>query len=228
MGVEALLRLDSRDAGLLYPVSFLPALERMGLIVEVGQFVLREAVRQQNRWREQGFDLLMSINVSAIELNNKGYLCAFDNILREENYIIDSIMLELTESVLLRFEDDVESFRQLQRKGVRLAMDDFGAGYSNLDYLRRFPMDVVKIDRCFISNIETSVQDVALVRAIIQMTHSLKKTVIAEGIETSHQASLLLGLECDQAQGYFYGRSGTSDEIAELLRHQIAQAGEAT
>ena len=221
LGVEALVRWDSKESGLLYPQSFLPALERLGLIVEVGQFVLREALRQLNVWRGQGFrHLVMAVNVSSVELYQKGYFRALDKILHDEGYAPGSLMLELTESVLLQFEHDVESLEELKRRGIQLGMDDFGTGYSSLNYLRRFPVDILKIDRNFVANIATNEQDAALVKAILHMAKNMKKIVIAEGIETDEQATMLREFGCEQAQGFLFNKPLTAEAMSCLLRKE--------
>jgi diguanylate cyclase (GGDEF)-like protein/PAS domain S-box-containing protein len=207
IGAEALLRWPQPRGGVLLPESFIAVAERSELIVPLGQWVLREAVKQQRSWHEQGYpELIISANVSAVELQHKDYLVELDRIVDSVGVNPEKLLLELTESVLLsQTEQETPVLSGLRQRGLRLGIDDFGTGYSSLSYLRRFPVDIIKIDRSFITDCTTSVQDAALVRAIIGMSRSLNKTVIAEGVETLAQIEFLKSLGCDQAQGFYFG-----------------------
>jgi diguanylate cyclase (GGDEF)-like protein len=219
VGAEALLRWNDPDVGMILPQTFIPIAERSELIVPIGQWVLREAVLQQKEWRQQGFsELVVSANVSAVELQHRDYLVELDRILNEVGAHRGALLLELTESVLLsQTEQEAPVLPALRERGLRLGIDDFGTGYSSLSYLRRFPVDTIKIDQSFIADCTTSDQDAALVRAIVAMGRSLNKAVIAEGVETLEQVEFLNALGCDQAQGFYFGRPVPAGEFTRLL-----------
>ncbi len=220
LGAEALLRWARPGADVLSPESFIAIAERSELIIPLGQWVLREAMQQQCAWHEQGYrDLAMSANVSAVELQHGNYLLELDRIMDKVGGTPGKLFMEITESVLLsQTEQEAPVLLELRKRGLRLGIDDFGTGYSSLSYLRRFPVDIIKIDRSFIAECTTSEQDAALVRAIIGMSRSLKKTVIAEGVETQEQAEFLKSLGCDQAQGYYFGPPMPADQFSALLQ----------
>jgi diguanylate cyclase (GGDEF)-like protein/PAS domain S-box-containing protein len=225
VGAEALLRWNSPTHGFLLPPSFIPEAEQNGLIVPIGQVVLREAVRQYNEWRSYGLpSLTMSVNVSSVELHQDAHLRSVELILLEESYVHNSVMLELTESVLLQTEKEKGVVDHLKKRGLLIGIDDFGVGYANLDYLRRFPTDAIKIDRSFVANITTSNQDVALMKAIVSMARSFDQTLIAEGVETKEQRDLLVALGCDQAQGFFFSPPIPAASFVELLLSAEAQS----
>jgi diguanylate cyclase (GGDEF)-like protein/PAS domain S-box-containing protein len=214
VGVEALLRWQTVDQGLLAPLDFIPVAERSGLIVPIGQWVLREALRQQRVWRESGLPtLLMSINVSSVEISHKDYIVTLDKILKEESHVPGTLMFELTETVLLQAERETDVLSLLPQRGILLAIDDFGVGYSNLIYLRRFPVDVIKIDRYFVEHSMKRDEDSSLVKAIVDLGKSLNKVVIAEGVETEEQLLFLASIDCDQVQGFLFGKPDSANTL---------------
>jgi diguanylate cyclase (GGDEF)-like protein/PAS domain S-box-containing protein len=222
VGAEALLRWRTRDHGVQCPISFIPAAERSGLIVPIGQWVLREALRQQKVWRDAGLaNLLMSINVSSVEMQQPGYIAALANILKQEQFVPGSLMFELTETVLLQAERETDVLSFLPQMGIQLAIDDFGVGYSNLVYLKRFAVDCIKIDRYFVEHAATRDQDMLLVKAIVGLGKSLGKVLIAEGVETQGQVDILQTLGCDQIQGYFFAKPQSAESFETLLRSGI-------
>ena len=220
VGVEALLRWNHPQDGLLLPQSFIPVAERSELIVPLGSWVLQEAARQQCLWKQQGLpSMLLSANVSAIELKSQDYLYNLDRLVREDGLDLGNLLLELTESVFLdHTERDVSILEAIRLRGIRLAIDDFGTGYSGLGYLQRFPIDVIKIDRSFTAQCVTNEHDFSLVQAIIVLGRSLGKLIVAEGVETSEQAVLLERLGCHQGQGFYFGPALSAEAFANTLQ----------
>lgn len=222
IGAEALLRWQLSDSMILSPLSFIQIAERNGLIVPIGQLVLRSVLQQQRIWREQGGpSLRISVNVSPRELLHPEYLATFDTILAEGDYHPGSLLLELTESESLHSDQQRDLLSAFKRRGLDLGIDDFGVGYSNLDYLRRFPIDVIKIDRDFLRDAGTNHQDATLLKAMVTMAQTLKRVVIAEGVETQEQVDLLKALSCDQAQGFFFAPGITSEAFEALLTDRM-------
>lgn len=214
-GVEALLRWQHPDRGLIPPGDFIPALEELGLVVEVGDWVLGEACRQINRWRAQGLAVpKVSVNLSARQFASGRLGQRIAAILDASGVPPSCLELELTESILMR--DVGEAMRileSLKRLGPSIAIDDFGTGYSSLNYLKQFPIDVLKIDRSFVDGLPAGEQDAQIARAIIAMAHSLKLSVIAEGVETRAQLDFLREHGCDEVQGFYLGRPVPAQEL---------------
>ncbi|MBD5655562.1 MAG: EAL domain-containing protein [Candidatus Eremiobacteraeota bacterium] len=208
-GLEALARWNHPDLGLLQPSKFIALAEESGLIVALGEVMLLAACRDCVRWREKpGHEnLKVSVNVSARQFREDGFLQAVRNALAQTGLAAEALQLELTESMLIG--DEVYAMRTLQTladAGISLAIDDFGTGYSSLSYLKRLPVDVLKIDRSFIADITAVPDDTAIVRAVIAMAHSLKLDVVAEGVETIEQLEFLRAEGCDKIQGYLIGK----------------------
>jgi len=203
-GAEALLRWRHPARGLIGPVEFIGVAEETGLIVPIGQWVLREAARQVDQWRRQGHpSLRLAVNVSGVQFREEGLAALLQQVRAEFNLGRSQLMLEITESVLMHGSDLAEArMREIRANGVSYALDDFGTGYSSLSYLKRFPVDVVKIDRSFIADCASGGSDARLVEAIIRMAHSLDLSVTAEGVETADQVEFLRRHGCDQLQGY--------------------------
>ena len=219
LGVEALVRWEHPRYGLMSPLEFIPLAEETGLIVPLGQFVLEESVRQVAEWRRTvSPDLSLSVNVSAHQLDGRDLAALVESVLAETGLEPDALCLELTESALLRDSGNgADTLGDLRRLGVRFAVDDFGTGYSSLVYLRRFPVQLVKLDRSFVSGVPTSPQDAAIVSAVIDLAHALGMAAVAEGIETSEQRAALASLGCELGQGYLWSRPLPGDEITALL-----------
>jgi diguanylate cyclase (GGDEF)-like protein/PAS domain S-box-containing protein len=209
VATEALLRWEHPEPGLIGPGDFIDTAEESGLIVPIGEWVLREAYTQAALWVAEGADVRMSVNVSARQLADAGLLDVVREILSSGSSPLcrPKLILEVTESALIRdpaiASNDLDELKAL---GIELAMDDFGTGYSSLANLRRYPFDSIKIDRRFVSGITSSSEDLTIVRAVIDLAHGLGRTVIAEGVETAEQLDALQLLGCDLAQGYFLGR----------------------
>lgn len=218
-GFEALLRWQHPVRGLISPGEFIPVAEETGLIVPIGHWVLKEACRQICIWQEQFPDLpplTVSVNVSGKQFSQPNLIPQIRKILQETNLKPQSLRLEITESILIENTDVVSILLELKAMNIQLYMDDFGTGYSSLSYLHRFPVDTLKIDRSFISTMDTDRKNSGIVQTIIMLAHNLGMNVIAEGIETADQPVKLKNLGCEYGQGYFFSKPLVA-EAAELL-----------
>jgi len=208
IGMEALVRWQDPVQGLVPPDQFIPLAEETGLIVPIGEWVLREACKQGKAWRDAGAaDLRMAVNISARQFWRGNLLETVESVLQEVGADASMLELELTESVLMRHEaETVELLDQLSRRGITVSIDDFGTGYSSLSYLKRFPINKLKIDRSFVRDIQDDADDAAIVTAIVAMARGLKLRVIAEGVETPGQLAYLKSIGCDEIQGYLISK----------------------
>jgi diguanylate cyclase (GGDEF)-like protein len=214
-GVEALVRWNHPERGLLAADEFIGVVERTDLISELGRFVLAEAVRQWRHWRSQGLTLDLAVNLSTIDLLDLTLPGTIVDLLIEHGMPADRLTLEITESTLLQDEQRSDQvLRQLEQIGVCLAIDDFGTGYSSLSTLRKLPIRQVKIDRTFVAGIPDDKDNDTIVESTIQLAHTLGAVVVAEGVETETQLQRLAALGCDGAQGYLIGRPAPADELA--------------
>ena len=217
VGVEALIRWQHPTRGLVAPGEFIPLLEESGLIVPVGEWVLRTACRQACAWRETGFGHpRVAVNLSGRQLETENLFAVVKAALDECGLEPAYLELELTESYLMRNpEEAIATLSRLKAIGVRVSVDDFGTGYSSLSYLKRFPIGTLKIDQSFVRDMTNDAGDAHLVNAIIAMGHSLNISVVAEGIETHEQLALLRGNGCDLGQGFYIGRPMPFDALLE-------------
>lgn len=217
--LEALLRWDSQELGPISPDEFIHFAEKTGLIVGIGEWVLRKACHQAKNWRDQGIPLSrMAVNVSAIQFLHKDFSSLIATILAETGLEPDVLELELTESALINDEDSVLSVLQsLKQIGVQLAIDDFGTGYSSLSRLKNFPIDRLKIDQAFVRNIEQDSDNAAIVVAVIAMAEGMNMKVIAEGVETDGQLDFLKNKRCNEVQGYFLSKPLPSAHVVEFF-----------
>jgi diguanylate cyclase len=225
---EALIRWRHPTRGLIAPAEFIPLAEESGLIVPIGEWVLREACRQAFAWQAAGLrPLRVAVNLSALQFKQARLVDVIRSALDEARLEARYLELELTESAVMEdAEQSIETLRKLSELGVRIAVDDFGTGYSSLSYLRRLPLDRLKIDRAFIRDVATSRDDVAIVRAIVSLAHNLHLKVIAEGVETPEQLAFLNELGCDQYQGYHFSAPVPNNVFVSLVReHQADAAG---
>jgi EAL domain-containing protein (putative c-di-GMP-specific phosphodiesterase class I) len=218
-GSEALIRWTHPTRGPVPPARFIPVAEECGLILPIGNWVLRQACTQAQSWVEAGLPAsTIAVNVSAREFRDDGFLDGLSAILGETGLDPRSLELELTESVLMTHPESAASIlKTLRGQGIQVAIDDFGTGYSSLSYLRRFQIDALKIDQSFVGGITTAVDDASIVTAVISMARSLKLRVVAEGVETLEQSTFLRDHECDEAQGYYFSRPVPPHKFAELL-----------
>ncbi|MEV8503488.1 EAL domain-containing protein [Actinoplanes sp. NPDC051475] len=218
-GFEALVRWHHPVRGMIPPLEFIGAAEATGLIVPLGRWVLREACRQAVAWGAGTTrELKMAVNVSVRQFEHGDLAATVGEVVAETGMPVGQLCLEMTESVLLTDTDEnLAQLRRLKDLGVTLAMDDFGTGYSSLAYLRRFPMDTLKIDRSFVERLGGDSEDEALVRTIVRLGQSLGMTTVAEGIEDAAQLSILQDLRCDYAQGFYLSRPLPADEAGRVL-----------
>jgi diguanylate cyclase (GGDEF)-like protein len=221
IGMEALLRWQ-RAGGMEYPGSFIPLAERSGMIVPIGEWVLNEACRQARAWQDQGHaQLTVAVNLSALQFRHGDIVATVAAALRRSGLAPAQLELELTESILLHDSDSVNrSLQTLKAMGVALSIDDFGTGYSNLSYLRSLAVDKLKIDQSFVRGLGEDAGNSAIVKAIIQLGHTLQLSVIAEGVETGRQLAVLAGLGCDAAQGYYFSQPLPAGQFGDLLHQQ--------
>lgn len=221
-GMEALLRWQHPELGLVSPAQFIPLAEETGLIVPIGAWVLREACRQNKAWQDAGMARMrVSVNLSARQFQQQDIVEMTASALRESGLTADCLELELTESYIMQNpEAAIRTLRLLEKMGVFLSVDDFGTGYSSLSYLRRFPIDCLKIDRSFVQDIPGSADAAAIVSAIVAMASSLKLEIVAEGVETQDQLDYLKQLRCDRMQGFLFSRPIPANELEKLVKNQ--------
>ena len=222
-GFEALVRWYNPQRGMVSPATFIPVAEESGLIVQIGEWVLREACREAASWSQP---LQIAVNLSPIQFRHGDLAGLVHSVLLETGLAPTRLELEITEGVLVEdFARGVSILRRLKTLGVRIAMDDFGTGYSSLSYLQSFPFDKIKIDQSFISNVKSNPQSAAIVRAVIGLAHGLSLPVLAEGVETKAQLDFLAAESCDEVQGYLLGRPHPIMEYSELIgRDETAEA----
>jgi diguanylate cyclase (GGDEF)-like protein/PAS domain S-box-containing protein len=224
-GVEALLRWRHPDRGLLLPAQFMSIAEESGFIVPIGRWVLGEACRQSKVWEVTGLpSMRIAINVSAVELRDKDFVEHVRIILADSGLAPHLLELELTETFLMQDSSSTAVvLRSLKDLGVRLALDDFGTGYSSLSHLKGFPIDTLKIDRAFVTELTTNADDASIVRAVITLGKSLQIRVVAEGVESAEQLAKLQDYLCPEAQGFYFGRAVAGDELVPLLGKIVAE-----
>ena len=218
--VEALIRWHHPVKGLILPDTFIPVAEETGLIIPIGDWVLQEACRQARAWQQSGLpSLRVAVNLSATQFRQPNLLGTIHAALAKNNLLPKFLEIELTESaVMTNAEGSVAILEQLSRMGVVVAIDDFGTGYSSMSYLRRFPIDRLKIDGSFVRDLGTDADNTSIVQAIISLAHSLRLKVVAEGVETPAQLAHLKSLGCDQYQGYQFSAPGTAASIEAMMR----------
>ena len=215
-GVEALVRWNHPQRGLLAPAQFIGLAERFGLIVRLGDWIIDEACRQIAEWHAQGMTMPVAVNLSVMQLREADFADRVEQALARHGVPASQLLCEITESLAMEdFKSTQRTFEGLARIGVFLSIDDFGTGYSSLSHLRQLPARQVKIDRSFVQDLETQDDARAVVDAVIRLAHALGLGVVAEGVETKAQRDILLAMECDELQGFFYARPMT----APALRH---------
>ncbi len=222
VGMEALIRWQHPSLGLLYPSEFINLAEESGFIIPLGDWVLRTGCAQNKAWQDAGLTpLRLSVNFSARQFQQPTFISDVAQILKDTNLDPRWLELELTESSIMKDpEQAIEKLHELKLMGIKVAVDDFGTGYSSLNYLKRFPIDTLKIDKSFVADICKDPHDTAIVRAIINLGHALDVTVIAEGVETKEQLQYLSALECDAVQGFLFSKALSVKAFEELLVEQ--------
>jgi EAL domain-containing protein (putative c-di-GMP-specific phosphodiesterase class I) len=218
-GLEALIRWNDPEFGLVPPMDFVPLLEESGQIVQVGRWVFEQAVADAQRWRSLGLEVpRVAVNVSEVQLRHPNFVATVLGALGL-NGDAGGIDVEITETMIAQNTGaNVQKLRRLREAGLRIFMDDFGTGYSGLSQIAHLPLDALKIDRAFVAGMTISTEHMAIVSAIINLAKALRIYVVAEGVETEEQASRLYALGCDEAQGYLFDRPQPAEDIAKLLQ----------
>jgi EAL domain-containing protein (putative c-di-GMP-specific phosphodiesterase class I) len=222
VGLEALIRWNQPEQGLILPASFIPLLEESGLILEVGTWVLHQAMTDYRDWIEKGLNVpSIAVNVSPHQLLHPDFIAELEDALSPQSARRAPLDIEITEGVLLeKTEEVINKLHWIRSMGVQVAIDDFGTGYSSLRYLAHLPIDTLKIDRSFVTAMTEDADDMAIVSSIIALAHGLDLNVVAEGVDTEEQRKLLRLLRCDQMQGFLCGAAVAKDELEEILKAQ--------
>jgi diguanylate cyclase len=225
IGAEALLRWHHPEMGLISPMQFIPIADETGMILDIGAWVLQQACAQTKRWHNRGhFPFTIAVNMSAAQFRQSTVAHTVESVLNETQLPASSLELEITETLAMQdAQATAATMRRLKELGVQLAIDDFGTGYSSLAYLKRFPIDILKIDKSFIRDATVNEDDAAIVRAILALTRSLKLIAHAEGIETREQSAFLVQENCERVQGYLYGKPIDSEEFSLLIERGSAE-----
>ncbi len=223
VGLEVLLRWQHPSRGLVMPGEFIEIAEQSGLMGPISEQVLRTACQQNHDWQAEGLPpVRLAVNISAVQLRNRQLQNHIDHVLTETELDPKYLELEITEHAMM--EDEEETARNLgglKQLGLNIALDDFGTGYSSLSYVQRYPVDSLKIDRSFVKGVSSDPEAQAITTAIVAMAHGLGLRVVAEGVETEGQEKFLVGLGCDELQGYRFSRPVPAQEAAELLRNGV-------
>ncbi|MCI2285551.1 EAL domain-containing protein [Colwellia sp. MSW7] len=225
-GMEALVRFETPNKGLISPVVFIPVSEETGQIIDIGEIVLRKACYATKKWVDLGlFEGRVAVNLSAVQFTQANLVSQIASILKESKLPAKHLELEITEGTVMNSpQEAIDTMLQIRALGIHLSLDDFGTGYSSLAYLKKFPLNTLKIDKAFVDDIEESEQGRNMVATIVTIAHNLGMDVVAEGVETNHQLSFLSGLRCEQLQGYLYSKPLATEHFQKyLLAHQIAK-----
>ncbi len=225
-GVEALVRWQHPDWGMVSPGQFIPLAEETGLIVQIGEWVLKTACEQSRKWRDQGIPAMrVAVNLSARQFGQKTLLSDVAKIIADSGLTPECLELEITESLVMHNpEHAAETLHKLKAMGIALSIDDFGTGYSSLAYLKRFPIDCVKVDRSFIKDIPNDSDDMAITKSVIALGHNLRLKVVAEGVETADQREFLRSNGCDELQGFLFSKPLPGEEVTKLLKSHSAKS----
>jgi diguanylate cyclase (GGDEF)-like protein len=221
--MEALLRWNRPGKGLVSPAEFIPVAEDTGLIIPIGEWVLKTACSQNLAWQESGLPpMTVSVNISGKQFQREDFMATILRVLEYSSLDPKYLELEVTENILMKnVNSNIDIMKQLSELGIRISIDDFGTGYSSFNYLKHFPVNVLKIDKSFIDDITNNAKDLAIVSAIILMAHSLNLTVVAEGVEEIEQLELLLDYKCDEIQGYYYSRPLPANEFVDFVKKSM-------
>ncbi|MCW2607897.1 MAG: hypothetical protein JWO60_2590, partial [Frankiales bacterium] len=223
VGAEALVRWQHPERGLLPPSEFIPLAESSGLVVELGEWVLREACAHAARWQAAGLDYEVGVNLSPHQLAGGRIVDVVRDVLATTGATPERLVLEVTESALMDDPDAADVLQVLRDLGVRLALDDFGTGYSSLTYLKRFPVDAIKVDRSFVSGLGRDADDEAIVASVVSLARAIGKSVVAEGVETVTQLDVLRSLGVDRAQGFLWSPGLPAEQLDRWLALQARQ-----
>lgn len=220
VSLEALMRWKNPELGFVSPVEFIPIAEETGIIVDIGEWVIRAACKQNKEWKNKGYCYdTIAVNVSSLQLRQRGFVELVKNILKEIGLKPEFLELEITESVLMEsLEKSVEILNELRKIGVKTALDDFGTGYSSLNYLMKIPIDTLKIDKTFIDNVSTNYSQKSIIEGIIIIAHEMALDVVAEGVEVQEQLKILADKKCDKIQGYLFSKPYEAKDIEKILQ----------
>jgi diguanylate cyclase (GGDEF)-like protein len=225
VGMEALVRWRHPELGFISPSEFIPLAEDTGLIVPLSEWILRHACAQNKLWFDEGFPLNVAVNLSARQFQQQDLAQTILKIIEETGLEPGTLDLEITESSIMKnAEAAIKTLEELKKTGIRISIDDFGTGYSSLGYLKRLPIDILKIDRSFVQDVTSNPDDAALVMAIVTLAHNLRLKVVAEGVETEDQFKFLQLLKCDECQGYLFSEPVTAEKFRKLLDEEIRLA----
>ena len=221
-GMEALLRWNDPEDGLVPPSKFIPLLEETGMIIEAGAWALTRAMTDYRAWQAQGLTPpRVAVNVSQVQLQRNDFVSTVERLVSDAGGVGGGLEIEITESLIMQdIEANIQKLHAIREMGVEVAIDDFGTGYSSLSYIAKLPINALKIDRAFIINMTSNADDLSIVSAIISLAHSLNLRVIAEGVETKEQAKLLRLLKCDEIQGFLFSPGVPAEQIEEFLRNK--------
>jgi len=219
---EALIRWKHPDWGFVSPNEFIPIAEETGLIIPIGEWVLKNACKQNKEWKDKGYIYdFIAVNVSSVQLQQRNFINNIKEILNEYNLKPQFLELEITESVLMKYIDwNIKTLNQLKNMGVKVAIDDFGTGYSSLNYLKNLPIDSIKVDKSFIDGICLNANGESIVEGIILLAHKMNLEVVAEGVEKKEQLNILREKQCDKIQGYYISKPLQAKEIEELIKRE--------
>ena len=222
-GAEALIRWQHPELGFVAPSEFIPLAEETGLIIPIGQWVLNTACEQFKEWQtKEMLQLSVAVNLSMLQLRQENFVEMVQQVLNDTGLDPQHLEFEITESKAMNNVDlFIQKLIALKKLGVGISIDDFGTGYSSFGYLKQLPIDTLKIDRSFINDITNSEEDAAIVQAIIAMAHILKLKVVAEGVETANQLSLLEQYKCNAVQGYYLSRPLVAEDFVRMLRSRV-------
>ncbi len=227
VGMEALLRWDHPERGPISPAEFVPVAEATGAIVPIGEWVLRQACAQNKAWREAGLPpFAVAVNLSAVQFRQDDLVATVDAALRDAGLDPGDLHLEITESVFMQ-ERGREMLLDFRRRGIRISLDDFGTGYSSLSYLTRFPIDKIKLDQSFVRDIAHDTSSAAIIKAVVNLGHSLNMRVNVEGVETLEELGILKSYGVDEIQGYYYNRPLSADAVPEFVAGAVASSNQA-
>jgi EAL domain-containing protein (putative c-di-GMP-specific phosphodiesterase class I) len=220
-GVEALIRWEHPEKGLLLPEHFLSTIEESLFLIEIGRWIMRTACEQNKLWQDKGLQpIRVAVNVASSHLEQDNFVDDVLTILAEFDLHPGSLELEITENTILHNNvKSIENIHKLKKIGVNIALDDFGTGYSSISHLKKIPVDRIKIDKTFIENIHVNADDAAIVRAIISLATIMNLQVLAEGVETLNQLQMLIFHECKEAQGFYFSRPLSADDVEKFLLH---------
>ncbi len=227
IGAEALLRWNQRELGMVSPDEFIPIADDSGFIIEIGRWVLLTACKQAKQWHDMGFtDLTVAINFSASQFRHPGLVAQVKEAIRISGIDPHTLEIEITETVAMQdAPSTIAKLKTLKSLGIKISIDDFGTGYSSLAYLKKFPIDILKIDKAFVRDVDSDVDNAAIVRAVAALARALRLTVLAEGVENTRQLDFLNLIGCDRVQGYYFSKPQDSDWITELIiQHNPSQA----